>query len=235
MVMEMDMTIGAGGQTQTMETVTNMNMICFYEPTLRIKMDMNMDMKSMGSQKMTVYADTMEDGSIMTYLYDGQNWQSQVAGAMDLESYDARRNMSTYVKEGLLYKEEGMEEVNGANAYKYSYAMTGDEMKEAMKSSGSLNSLTSLGLDQSQIDGMLDDLGELVAYVWVDEETLYPVKYEMDMTEIMDKLMTNMIDAMGDQAAGISMKIPKMTMSMTCSNFNDATDFKIPDEAKHTN
>ncbi len=49
MVIEMDMTIGAGGQTQTMETVTNMNMICFYEPTLRIKMDMNMDMKSMGS------------------------------------------------------------------------------------------------------------------------------------------------------------------------------------------
>lgn len=235
MFMEMDMEIGIGGQTTTMETVTKMDMVCFYEPVLRIKMDMNMDMKELGSQKMTIYADTTEDGSIMTYMYDGNTWQSEVAGAMDLKAYDARRNMSTYIKDGIHYKEEGMEEVNGANAYKYSYVMTGEEMKEAMKSSGSLDSLASLGLNESQMDGMLDGLGEIVAYVWVDEETLYPVKYEMDMTEVMDKLMVNMVEAMGQEAAGISMRIPKMNMTMSCSKFNDAEDFSIPDEAKHSN
>ncbi|MCM1325601.1 MAG: hypothetical protein NC094_00690 [Bacteroidales bacterium] len=235
MIMEMDMKMSAGGETQTIESVTEMHMTCFYEPTLKIKMEMDMDMKELGSQKMEMYAETAEDGSIMTYIYDGQTWQSQVAGAMDLEAYDARRSMSSYIQESSLYTLEGMEEVNGANAYKYSYAMTGDEMKETILNSGSLDSLASLGLSESQMEGMMDGLGELVTYVWVDEETLYPVKYEMDMTEIMDKLMSNMVGAMGEQAAGISMSIPKMTMSMTCSDFGTATDFSVPEEAKHTN
>lgn len=235
MVMEMDVVLSANGQTQAMETVTKMDMTCFYEPTLRIKMDMNMDIKGMGSQSMAVYADTMEDGSIMTYQYDGQSWKSQVAGAMDLEAYDARKNMNNYIQDTSAYKEEGKEEVAGKNAYKYSYVMTGDEMKEAVMNSGSLDSFASLGINGSQMEGMLDDLGEIVAYVWVDEETLYPVKYEMDMTEVMNKLMSNIIDALGEQAAGMTMNISKMDMSMTCSKFGEATDFTIPDEAKHSN
>lgn len=233
-VMEMDMVVSVAGYEESMESVTTMDMVCFYD-TLKFKVDMSMDMGEAGSQKATIYADTVEDGSIMTYMYDGQQWQSEVAGAIDLEEYDARRSMSTYIGDTSAYTNEGMEEVNGANAYKYSYVMTGDEMKEALLSSGSLGSLAELGINESQLDGMLDDLGELVTYVWVDEATLYPVKYEMDMTEVMDKLLSNMFEAMGEEYAGISMSIPKMTMIMTCSNFNNATDFTIPDEAKHVN
>ena len=79
---------------------------------------------------------------------------------------------------------------------------------------------------------MLDGLGEMTEYVWIDEATLYPVKYEVDMTDIMDALMVNLVEAMGEQAQGMSINIPKMKMTMECSNFNNATDFTIPEEAK---
>ena len=105
-------------------------------------------------------------------------------------------------------------------------------MKEAMLSSGALDSVSSLGLDSSQIDGMLDGLGEITTYVWIDEATLYPVKYQMDMTEAMNQLLVNMVEALGEQAEGISMNVPKLDMSMTCSNFNNVADFSIPEEAK---
>lgn len=233
MIMDMDMSVSANGQEQTLETSTVMDMVCFNDP-LKIKVDMTMDMGvQQGTLDMKIYAEPTEDGTYVVYMYDGQNWSSNEVAASDLGEYDARSSMANYIGDGSLYTQEGTEQVNGANAYKYSYVLTEDEMKEAMLSSGALDSVSSIGLDASQVDGMLDGLGEVVTYVWIDEASLYPVKYEMDMTEVMDNLMVTMVEAMGEQTEGISIHFPKMKIVMTCFNFNNATDFTIPDEAKN--
>lgn len=232
MVMEMDMKVSAQGEEQSVESITTMDMVYFSDP-LKIKMDMTMDMGELGSVSQSIYGDVAEDGNCTMYLYDGTSWQSQIVGMTDLEEYDARSNMLSVIEDGAVYTLEGMEQVDGgANAYKYSNVMEGEEMKEALLSSGALDNLSSLGLDASQIDGMLDGLGTITSYVWIDEATLYPVKYEMDMTDVMDALMVSMVEAMGEQAQGMTMNIPKMKISMTCSNYNNAADFTIPDEAK---
>lgn len=232
MLMDMDIVVSANGEEQSMETSTTMDMVWFDDP-LKIKMEMVMDAGAQGTVEMSVYAEEAEDGSFVMYMNDGTGWTSQPTGISDLDEFNARNSMVGSIGDGSVYKQEGKESVNGASAYKYSYVMTGDEMKEAMLDSGALDSVSSLGLDASQLDSMLDGLGEITTYVWIDEATLYPVKYEMDMTEVMDKLMVNMVEAMGDQAAGLSMNVPKMTISMTCSNFNSAADFTVPDEAKN--
>lgn len=231
MVMEMDMKVSAQGEEQSIESITTMDMVYFNDP-LKIKMDMTIDMGELGSVSQSIYGDAAEDGNYMMYLYDGASWTSQVVGKVDLEEYDARSNMLSLIEDGTVYTLEGMEQVDGANAYKYANVMEGEEMKEALLSSGALDSLSSLGLDATQMDGMLDGLGTITTYVWIDEATLYPVKYEMDMTDVMDTLMVNMIEAMGEQAQGMTINIPKMKLSMTCFNFDNATDFTIPDEAK---
>lgn len=231
-VMDMDMIMSADGQEQAMESTTTMDMVCFSDP-LRIKMDMTMDMGDQGSVNMQVYAEPSESGTFNVYMFDGQNWSTQETAEAALADYDARSNLMGYIGDGSLYKQEGTEQVNGANAYKYSYVLTEEEMKQQMLDSGALDSVSSLGLDVSQIDGMLENLGEVTAYVWIDETSYYPVKYEMDMTTVMNALMTNMIAALGDQAQGLSMTIPQMKIVMTCFNFNSATDFTIPDEAKN--
>lgn len=232
MVMDMDMNISANGQEQGIESTTTMDMVCFSDP-LKIKMDMTMDMGDQGSVNMQVYAEPSESGTFNVYMFDGQSWSTQESAASALEDYDARSSIMGYIGDASLYTQEGTEQVNGANAYKYSYVLTEEELKQQMMESGALDSVSQLGLDVSQVDSMLDDLGEVTAYVWVDEASLYPVKYEMDMTEVMDALMTNMIAALGDQAEGLSMSVPEMKIVMTCSNFNGAEDFTIPDEAKN--
>lgn len=231
MIMEMDMTISAQGQEQAVESITTMDMVCFTDPT-KIKMDMTMDMGDLGSVTQNIYGEVAEDGTCTMYLYDGASWQSQVVGVADLEQYDARSNILSVIDENVTYTLEGTEQVDGANAFKYSNVVKGDDMKETLRSSGALDSVSSLGLDSSQIDSMLDGLGEMTEYIWIDEATLYPVKYEVDMTEVMDNLMVNLVTAMGEQAQGMSINVPKMKMIMTCSNFNNAADFTIPDEAK---
>lgn len=232
MVMDMDMTVNANGQEQAVESTTTMDMVCFSDP-MKIKMDMTMDMGAQGSVDMQVYAEPSESGTFNVYMFDGQSWSTQETAESALAEYDARSSLMSYIGDSSLYKQEGTEQVGGANAYKYSYVLTEEEMKQQMLDSGALDSVSSLGMDTSQIDSMLDNLGEVTAYVWIDETTYYPVKYEMDMTTVMNNLMTNMIEAMGDQAEGLSMTIPEMKIVMTCSNFNNATDFTVPDEAKN--
>ncbi len=232
MVMDMDMTISANGQEQVIESTTTMDMVCFNDP-LKLKMDMTMDMGDQGSVDMQIYAEPSESGTFNVYMFDGQSWSTQETAESALAEYDARSNLMSYIGDGSLYKQEGTEQVNGANAYKYSYVLSEEEMKQQMLDSGALDSVSSLGLDVSQIDSMLDDLGDITAYVWIDETSYYPVQYEMDMTTAMNSLMANMIEALGDQAEGLSMTVPELKVVMTCSNFNNATDFTVPDEAKN--
>lgn len=235
MLMEMDMEMGAEGQTQTMETDTTMEMTTFTDP-LRLKMEMTMDMDAgdAGSmtQNMSIYAETAEDGTCTMYMYDGSSWQAQEVEAADVAQYNASNDMAVYLSDDYGFEAAGTEQVDGADAYKYTGKITGDDMKEVLLSSGALDQFSSLGIDSTQLEGMMDGLGEIPIDLWIDEATLYPVKYEMDMTAVMDALMGNMIEAMGDQAAGMTMSIPKMTISMTCYNYNAATEFEIPAEAK---
>lgn len=230
-VMEMDMVIGANGEEQSLESVTTMDMSCFYEP-LRMRMEMTVDAGEAGSASTSLYAETDESGTCTAYMNDGTGWQSQTVSASDLDQYDFSTDMNLYLNGNYGFQEAGTEAVDGANAYKYTGAITGDEMKELMLSSGALDSVSKIGLDTTQVDSMLDGLGDLAINMWIDEATLYPVKYEIDMTDAMNTLMGNLVEAMGEQGEGVSMSIPKMIMSMTCQNYNAATDFSVPEEAK---
>lgn len=227
MVMEMEMAMAANGEEQSVKTVTTMNMTCFSDP-VRMKIDVMIDMGEAGSGTQVLYVKEEEDGSCNMYMFDGTGWQAQSVSMADLGEYDARSNMLGSMDSSYNFVEDGMEQVDGRNAYKYTGAITGDEMDEAILSSGALDSFSSLGVDEEQLESMMSDLGEIPITLWIDEESLYPVRYEMDMTAPMDKLMTNLLDTMGDQVDGLSMSIPKMSVAMTCSNYNTAAEIEFP-------
>ena len=230
MVLNMDMSVEAAGESQAIESVTVMDMECMTDP-LKIKMEMEMDMGEAGSMTMSIYGDVDENGNYVMYMFDGESWVAQEVSEFDLEAYNAQSSMEAQIGDTSVYVLEGTEKVDGAEAYKYSYTMTGDEMKEALSEAGALDSLSQIGLSESDAYGMLDGLGEIVTYVYVDAETYYPIKYEMDMTEIMDALYAAIFDAMGEQAEGISMSVSKMELVMTCSNYNGISDITVPEEA----
>ena len=230
MVMNMDMSVEADGQKESVESVTTMDMECMTNP-LKIKMEMEVDMGAAGSQSMSIYGDVDESGNYVMYMFDGESWLAMQVSEFDLNAYNAQSSMEAQIGDTSVYVLEGTDKLNGADVYKYSYTMTGDEMKEALQEAGALDSLSDLGLSTSDAYGMLDGLGEIVTYVYVDAETYYPVQYEMDMTDVMDALYAAIIEAMGEQAEGLSMSVSKMELVMTCSNFNGISDITVPEEA----
>lgn len=231
MNVEMDLNMEAAGEKQSLQTVTTMDMSCLYNPT-RIKMDMDMDAGQDTKLNMSVYAEMTDDGKYNMYVYDGANWQTQTVEAADVQQYDAAGNMTGYMQDSYQFQDAGTEQVDGKNARKYTGVMTGDDMRAAILSTGTLNSLSSLGIDGDKVDTMLKDLGELPITLWIDETDLYPIKYEIDMANLLNSLMKGIMESMGEEAEGVSIEYSKAKVEMTCSDFNAVSEFSIPEEAK---
>lgn len=220
MQMEMDMSV----MGQSFETDTTMSMTCFNDP-MKVKADMTMSMGALGAVSMSIYADAT-DGDYTIYMFDGTNWTTQVADLSQLEQYDAQQSMDLYLGSGTEYAHEGTEDINGAAADKYSGVIRGDAMEEVLKNSGATSSLeTSFGMD---LEELYSGLGDMPITVWIDQATGYPVRYHMDMTAVMQTMMTK---ALSGVEGGDTLTMSKVEITMDCFNFNSAADFQIPAEA----
>ena len=222
MVMEMDMS----AMGQSVQTDTTMDMVCFNDP-MNMKADMTMDMGALGSVSMSIFAQADGDTYNM-YLYDGNTWTSQTAAVNALEQYDAQQSVNLYLDSGAEYISVGTEEINGVTTDKYTGVIRGDAMEEVLKASGATTNL------ESSLGGMVDvselysGLGDMPITVWIDPESGYPVRYFMDMTDVMQSMMSK---AMSGIEGGDTLTIDKVEVTMDCSNYNNATDFEIPAEA----
>ena len=57
------------------------------------------------------------------------------------------------------------------------------------------------------------------------------MKYEIDMTQMMQKIMDESLKAMGAESSSLQMKIEKTSITMVCSDFNAIAEIEIPAEA----
>lgn len=225
MVMEMDMSL----MGQTMETETAMNMVCFNDP-MKLKADMTMDMGELGSFTMNMYA-AMDGDNYTVYMNDGSAWSSETVDMSYLQQYDAQESMNLYLESGDDYTLDGTEEINGSTANKFTGVIRGDALEEVLAASGATSSLES-SVGDLDLSELYSDLGDLPITVWVDQESGYPVRYAMDMTELMQGIMEkSMAAAGGEEDISGMITMDKMSLVMDCFNFDNAADFEIPAEA----
>ena len=224
-IVDMDMTLAG----QNVKSVTDMRMTSFVEP-FKTRMEMNIDMGDLGTESSQVYIEVTEDNKGMIYMYDGTSWTSQEEPALGvlMEQYDARSSVGAYV-EGLSDLAEA-----GRETVKLTGAVKGEELKQSILETGSLESLQGL-FDQEQISSLFDGLENENSYVelWVDAETNEMVKYTQDMTGVMNKLYEN-ISALLPEMEGyeMEMSVGKMVVTIEDLVFDNVEDFEIPAEAK---
>lgn len=225
MVMEMDMSV----MGQSMETETSMNMTCFNDP-MKLKADMTMDMGEIGSFTMNMYA-AMDGDNYTVYVNDGSAWTSETVDVSYLQQYDAKESMNLYLESGDDYTQEGTEEINGSTANKFTGVIRGEALEEVLAASGATSSLES-SVGDLDLSELYSDLGDMPVTVWVDQESGYPVRYAMDMTELMQGIMEKSMAAAGSEGDTSGMlTMDKVSLVMDCFNFDNATDFEIPAEA----
>ena len=103
-------------------------------------------------------------------------------------------------------------------------------MEDALEASGMTTSAESMGITEEMMQEMYADLGDLPISLWIDGEG-YVRKYEMDMTEMMQKIMDESMKAMGMAEEDIAIDIEKTSVVMVCSDFNDVEEIEIPADA----
>ena len=225
MTMEMDMDMNG----EPMETTTVASIRSQQNP-LRMAMDMSMVMSD-GTEidQMQMYA-LEEGGHLKTYMSTADLWYAETMEMGELSQYNAEENLDLYL-DNITETTAGREEkIDGTKTTKISGVITGDAMEEAIAGSGLTASAQSLGISEEMMAAMYEELDDLPISLWIDGEG-YVRKYEMDMTEMMQKIMAESMKAMGASEEDLPVKIEKTVISMVCSEFNAIEEIEIPEEA----
>lgn len=227
MDMAIDLQMSAAGQTMNFQITA----VCsYFDAPLQIKADTTVNLSSLGSQKTISYTQE-KDGKYIQYTQLGDEWLQKSIGLEDLEQYNTPDNLELYLQEGMNFKEAGQETVENTKTVKIEGVLTGEVMEQAISSSGMLDSVEGLSEEvKQQLQNMYKDLPDMPITLWLDEKSSLPVKYEMNMTEMMNKMVQNAFQEISD-AEGLSIGLDKAIISVHCYNYNNATPFTIPPEA----
>ena len=227
--MVMDMNMSAGGQTITSTTTGR---IAYNADPLAMEMQMTIDVAAQGKVDMLMYAGQDGDNLVM-YMNDGTTWGKQtLADASQLEQYKAQDSMSIYLENIDSFKEAGTEQVNDSEATKYEGIIANDALNEVMAASGMEEQLAQYGLTAEDAAAIYQDLGDLSVAIWIDNESKLPVKYEMDMTAMMQNIMTKVFEKMNIATEDMDFTVDKMFISMALYDFDNVGEIAIPEEAK---
>lgn len=229
--MLMDYDMSAQGQAVKMSMDLSAD---FIRDPMAMKLEMAMDMGEQGSMETTMYV-VEEDGESVSYTSMEDQWIKQELAALDvLKQYDIQQMLDAYLENSEGFEEKGSESVNGLDAIRYDGVISTDYIGEVLKSSGALDQMTSLGLSEEDAEAMYSDLGTLPVSIWVDSAAMLPVKYEMDMTGVMQKLMDNMMEQMaqGQDLSGVELKMNKVFTTVILTNINGVTSVEVPAEVK---
>lgn len=225
MTMEMDMSMGG----EMIETTTLAKIRSQQDP-LKMAMEMSMVMSD-GTEvdQMQMYAVEAE-GHLRTYMTTADTWYAETLELGELNQYNAEENMDLYLDNITDFKATKQETVNGIQTTMISGIITGDAMEQAIADSGLTASAASMGLSEETLASLYEELNDLPVSLWIDAEG-YVLKYEMNMTEMMQKIMAESMKALGASEEDILMDIEKTTITMVCSDFNAVEEIVIPEEA----
>lgn len=235
---KMELTMAYAGETaEDTLTVTNTMTVSMFSEPMKMKADVEMKMESGGEEytrSLTTYA--IQEGETVTqYATDGSAWAKKSAGAEDLSQYDAVSSMVRYLAGGADYKEAGSETVEGRDAVRYVGSVSGEALVTLLDETGLLSSISAMSADQqAKIKENLAKLPPLSVTVWVEQDSGFPVRFEMDMTRLMSDMEANIDETLGHPGTGAgeeAAEVASYVLKMTCTHFNSATAFELPAEA----
>ena len=234
MTQDIGMSFAMADQSQELNMSTKMQMDVIQEP-LKAKGTMQIDMGEElgGVQDVELYI-MSEDDTANVYMQMNGQWVKQSVTEAELGQYDAADSLELYLDSAADFAEAGTEQIGGADATKFTGVIKGDKLYDVIEESGVLGSLgqTGTNVSEDELKAMLSELGDLPMSVWINADG-YPVQYEMDMSQMIDSIVQNALEAEGAADQGMTMTVSKAAMSLTCSNFDAVEDFELPAEAQN--
>ncbi|MSS63345.1 DUF6612 family protein [Velocimicrobium porci] len=222
----MNLNLKMKASNQTLNMAAKCSMVNFVNP-LKSKIKMDIDTGLMGKIGLTTYM--VQDGeNITTYILLGDTWYKQTVSAEEAGSKAGVDASAIASLTNSAYKNfkvtSTKEKVNDKKVYTLKGSISGKMIKTVIDQANLEEVLKSI--DPSMDSSVYDTDSKVTIKVWIDQKTMLPLKYSIDMGEYLESVAKNMKDS------GIS-SVSKYTISFTFKNYNKAKSFTIPAAAKN--
>lgn len=227
--MDIVMTLSSSGMNFDMAIKGNYNII--NEP-IALEGEMTMEMGFLGSATTKVYAE--KDGD-KHCVYSGTDtagegkytWEKTEVDAADMVQYSPQETFDMYIKYLKDAQEKEAEDINGSKATRYDAVIPNEYLSEVMESNGMLEQFTGATPEGLDLAELFKNLGDIPVSVWLDADG-YPVKYEMDMTAMLQSMMAKI-----SESQGVAIDVSNVSVSMLITGIDTVDSITIPDEAKN--
>ncbi|MCL2343131.1 MAG: hypothetical protein FWC62_04420 [Firmicutes bacterium] len=222
--MDMQIAMSAAGQSFNIDSTVRAD---YVKDPMLIRMQMSIDMGALGKQDMQMYIQgDRTTYTVYTSTDNGATWTSTTSDNSKVQQYDVVANLGLYVAAAKTFTEVGMEQVSGSSALRFDGAIPEKALNQVLTASGVGQAFSKLGLGDLGSDPF-SGVGDLPVSIWVDQQSGYPVKYEMDMTAMMSALMNKLLDSSTSNGA-VSVSVDRVLVGVVMSNFNGIGKLEIP-------
>ena len=188
--------ISAGDYTSVYSSDYNFDVVL--DP-LFAKMSMSDTMDSQ-TENMEMYLATSEDVHTAYMFYDEQWIKQDVDKELAeyvMNQYEFKKNIEFLLAHAADYKLQGSETINGAKALSAKGVVPASDLKAALESTGLLEYLGLSDLpDEAYVSA-----GPLTVNFWFDAKTYMPVKYSIDLKDIMQMLLDSLNGDAAEEAS----------------------------------
>ena len=175
------------------------------------------------AQRYSTYAVESGEG-IDTYLEMEGKWVHEAGTIADISQYDIWTQKDLFLNYLSSFVVDGAEEINGIQTTKISGVLTGEAMEKVLETSGIDLVFGGLGWSLDELDTELEAMEELPVSLWISPDG-YLICYEFDITDRIQAALDNLSGTEENFQT-----IVKTKLRVTCSNFNEISDFEIPKE-----
>lgn len=236
MEVQMGLSMAMLGQSLDVDAKMIFGMDMQNEP-MRSRIDMTVEALNTSEQAL-IYLEQSEDSYTVYASADGgTTWEKEQVSAEETPAQSGNMvgNMQMFISCAKSFQEAGTEEINGSAATRYDGEISGESIQTAIDMSGAKDILSeNLGteLDEDSFTA----LGSIPCSLWIDNKSGMIVRYDMDMTAVMQSLLDDMIKevlaSQGLEGVALELTLSKVTVSAVLSQFDQVGEITIPDEAK---
>lgn len=229
--MTTDMAFDLQGETTSM--TMKMEEACTQDP-LSAEVTMTMDMGSLGKMDTTMYL-VQEGKEYVSYtkvsggILDDQDvgWSQSTIDVTDLKQYNAKLYLDVLNS----FQSAGKEAIGSYNTIRYDGKVTGQDISKMLDTLGDNVSSMLSTADASTMADLFSQLDGIPMSVWIDQKTALPVRYEMDLSGMVNQLMRTMINALSSLSSeAVDFQVSKARVTVECSDYNAVAPITVPQE-----
>ena len=175
-----------------------------------------------------------KDGGYIEYYFDGTSWYYVFTeDKSTVPAVEVIDLAVMFMLEVESFAKVATETLDGGEAYRYDAYLSGSALVKYLENNGFLSSITSMSENQqNKIKTNLEtDLNGLRLSVWVDAESGYPVRFELDLGALLMELETSINKSLGDMTSESQWTLDTYIITMILRDLNAVEDLVIPEEA----